>query len=121
MSDEPDWVVRHSLLLDDQLGARRYRSQRRRIEARLEALLRHPLAAAGSERLKYKFSGLRSARVFDQTRLIYRVYQECRRLREQAQLSLDCCLDGSTADRTVNLLCLSEHYADIPLQFDFDR
>ena len=34
-------------------------------------------------------------------------------------MPLDCCLNQSTRDRTVNLLCLSEHYADMPLDFDF--
>ena len=120
MSDDEDWSVRRSLVLLDQLESRRYRSRRTRIEARIDELLKEPLRAARSERLRHQFAGLRSARVGDATRLIYRVCQECRQLGEQERLPLDCCVNNATADRTINLLCLSEHYADMPLAFDFD-
>ena len=106
MSADEVWSVRRSLLLLDQLESRRYRSRRARIEARIDELLKEPLLAARSERLRHEFAGLRSARVADATRLIYRVCQECRQLGEQERLPLDCCLSSATVDRTVNLLCL---------------
>ena len=104
----------------EQLGERRYRARTREIERRVSVLLRDPYNAANAERLKHHYAGLRSARIFDATRLIYRLCEECRRLAEQDSLSLDCCLDAHTPTRTLNILCLSEHYADMPADFDFD-
>jgi Txe/YoeB family toxin of Txe-Axe toxin-antitoxin module len=112
--------VRASLYYLDQLGERRYRARRLEIERRLAKLLEDPYTAAGAERLRYQFAGLRSARVFEATRFIYRLCEECRQLQEGATNSLDCCVNGATADRTLNLLCLSEHYDDVPAEFDFD-
>ena len=119
MSAEGGWTVRRSLHLEDQLEAPRYRTLRRRIESRIAELLKDPYRAARAERLRYEYAGLRSARMMDATRLIYRLGEECRRLDERSRRPLHCCRDDATADRTVNLLCLSEHYADIPLDFDF--
>ena len=119
MSAEADWTVRRSARLDDQIETRRYRGLRDRIESRIAELLKDPYRAARAERLRYEYAGLRSARMVDATRLIYRICEECRRLDDRSRRPLDCCHDGATADRTVNLLCLSEHYADMPLDFDF--
>lgn len=120
LSADGAWTVRYSLQLLDQLESRRYRSRRSRIESRIDELLKDPFRAARSERLRHEFSGLRSARMVEELRLIYRLCQECRQLGEQGRLPLECCLDDSTVDRTINLLCLSDHYADMPLDFDFD-
>ena len=119
MSAEPDWTVRRSIQLEAQLRTRRFRGLRDRIESRIVELLKDPYRAARAERLRYQYAGLRSAHVMDATRLIYRLCEECRRLGDQSRRPLHCCRDDATADRTVNLLCLSEHYADIPLDFDF--
>lgn len=120
LSAEGGWTVRRSLHLGDQFEAPRYRTLRRRIESRIAELLKDPYRAARAERLRHEYAGLRSARMVNATRLIYRLCEECRRLGDQSRRPLDCCRDGVTADRTVNLLCLSEHYADMPLDFDFD-
>ncbi len=119
MSADPDWTVRRSARLEDQLDTPRYRARRRRIESRIAELLKDPYRAARAERLRHEYAGLRSARMMDATRLIYRLCEECRQLGDQSRHPLDCCHDDATADRTVNLLCLSEHYADMPLDFDF--
>lgn len=120
MSPEPPaWRVRYSAKYQEQLGERKYRARRGEIARRLEQLLRDPYSAAGAERLRYQYVGLRSARMIDATRLIYRLCEECRRLDEQDRLPLDCCLTGEGPDRTINILCLSEHYADMPGEFDF--
>lgn len=112
--------MRRSAVLLDQLESRRYRSLRTRIESRIDELLKDPRRSDRAERLRHQFSGLRSARVVDATRLILRICQECRQLGEQHRIPLDCCMDNSTADRTINLLCLSEHYADMPLDFELE-
>ena len=119
MSAEDGWAVRRSLHLDDQLEAPRYRTLRHRIESRIAELLKDPYRAARAERLRHEYAGLRSARMMDATRLIYRLCEECRQLGDQHRRPIHYCRDDATADRTVNLLCLSEHYADIPLDFDF--
>ncbi len=120
--------MRRSREYVDQLGDRLYRSRRQRIERRVEELLKDPYAAAGAERLRYRYWGLRSARVLDDVRLIYRVCAECRaeEMRQpkvgapaRGEFTLDCCADGHTVDDTVNILCLSQHYVDIPSGFDF--
>jgi len=122
MSPDPGpWRPRFSEHYTEQLGDRRYRSRIAEIERRLAVLLRDPYNAANAERLKHQYSGLRSARLFDATRLIYRLCEECRKLGEQDQLPLDCCLLSHTAALTVNILCLSEHYADMRGEFDFDE
>lgn len=78
---------------------------------------------AGAERLMYRHVGLRSAEMFAGVRLIYRLCEECRKLGEgSGRWALDCCARAHTLDRTVNILCLSDHYAaDIPEDFDFDE
>ena len=119
MLAEEGWTVRRSLQLLDQLESRRYRAQAVRIESRVAELLKNPFHAARSERLRHELAGLRSARVVDAARLIFRICQERRQLKEQRRLPLDCCLDNSTGDLTVNLPCLSEHYDDMPLDSDF--
>ena len=119
MPAEGEWTVRRSIQLEAQLGTRRYRGIRDRIESRIAELLKDPHRAASAERLRYRYAGLRSARMVDATRLIYRICGECRQLGDRHRRPLDCCRDGATADRTVNLLCLSEHYADMPPDFDF--
>ncbi len=119
--DQPGWTVRRSLYFLDQLDSRRYRSNRRRIEERLEELLKDPLVAAGAERLRHELRGLRSANALGGTRFIYRICEECRRENEQMFRPLDCCVSGETPDRTVNVLCVSEHYGgDMPDDFEFD-
>jgi Txe/YoeB family toxin of Txe-Axe toxin-antitoxin module len=121
MSPEPEaWQPRFSAFYLEQLGDRRYRARRKEIDRRLAQLLRDPYTAAKAERLRYQYAGLRSAQVFDATRFIYRLCEECRKREEERTLPLDCCLDGNTPARTVNILCLSEHYADMPAEFDFD-
>ncbi len=111
----PDWAVRYSEHFEEQLVSRRYRQMRDVVRGRLGVLFRDPYRAARAERLRTPYRGLRSARVNDEgVRLIYRLCEECRREGEQRLRPLDCCMDGSTEDRTVNVLCLSEHYAGIP-------
>lgn len=118
--EERQWTLRTSQLYQDQLDDRRYRARRREIERRIDLLRQDPYRAAHAERLKHDFAGLRSARLFGGVRVIYRICEECRRLGEQRRSPLDCCFSGATPDRTINLLCLSEHYRDVPGGFDFD-
>lgn len=113
----PDWTVRYSERYTRQRASRRYRHRLEFIDERLAVLLRDPYRAARAERLRASYRGLRSARVDDRLRFVYRLCEECRREGEQRLRPLDCCTDGSTEDRTVNVLCLSEHYADIPEDF----
>lgn len=121
MSPDEGWVVRYSTTYLDQLVSRRFRAERARIDKRLQKLLEAPADAAGAERLRHQFLGFRSAEVFAGVRLIYRLCGECRRLDDIGSNPLPCCSTGETEDRTVNILCLSEHYADIPGAFEFDR
>jgi Txe/YoeB family toxin of Txe-Axe toxin-antitoxin module len=103
------------------MESRQYRSLRARIEQRLADLLKDPYNAAGAERLRHEFQGLRSMRVDQKVRIIFRVCGECRRLNERGLRPLDCCLDATTPDETVNILCLSVHYAGgVPANFSFD-
>lgn len=92
----------------------------KRIEGRVQELLKEPYKAAEAERLKHELRGLRSARVDKRIRIIYRICEECRELGDGAYRPLDCCADPAAAhDRTVNILCLSDHYESIPWEFDF--
>ena len=78
----------------------------------LELLAQSPYQAAGSERLRHDFSGLRSAVLVNQWRLIFKVCEECRREGLRDRNPLDCCQNEfPTADRTVNVVEVSDHYA----------
>ena len=78
----------------------------------LELLAQSPYQAAGSERLRHDFSGLRSAVLLNQWRLIFKVCEECRREGLRDHNPLDCCRNEfPTADRTVNVVEVSDHYA----------
>ena len=114
------WTLRFSTRYRDQLGERAYRERRGEIERRLAELLKDPYRAAGSERLKFTFTGLRSARVAGGVRLIFKICEECRSLSDRSRNSLDCCLASDTPNATVNVLCLSSHYTGVPEEFEFD-
>ncbi len=115
----PNWTVRYSATFNRQLSSREYRSRQREIRQRLRVLFGDVYRAARAERLRARYRGLRSARVDDRVRVIYRICEECRLLGDGDSRPLDCCLSGDTADRTVNVLCLSAHYGDIPEDFAF--
>ena len=119
LPDLPDWNVRYSVAFVRQLSSREYRSRQREIQQRLRVLFGDVYRAARAERLKARYEGLRSARVDDRVRIIYRICEECQRLGDGDLRPLDCCLSGNTAARTVNVLCLSAHYRDIPQDFAF--
>ena len=91
-------------------------------ESLIERLLRDPYSMARSEPLRHNEAGLRSAgRQSSGTRIIFKICQECRLRGEGERWPLDCCVGAATTDdRTVNILCLSDHYADMPTEFDFD-
>ena len=120
MLDDEPYLARYSIHYLDQLDSRQYRQRRAEIERRLFKLLEEPYAAARAERLRHRFSGLRSARIDQSTRVIYRICAECRGSDAVEHWRLDCCKDGLTPARTVNVLCLSEHYSDMPTSFAFD-
>ena len=117
LPDPSDWEVRYSAEFQRQLGSRQYRSRREEVLRRLDALFGDVYRAGRAERLRGRYRGLRSARVDDRVRFIYRLCEECRREGEQDIRPLDCCISGDTDDRTVNVLLLSDHYADIPEDF----
>ena len=118
--EPPDgWTARYSLRFAKQLGDRPYRHRQEFIFERLVVLFRDPYRAARAERLRHPYRGLRSARVDDRLRFVYRLCEECRRDGERRLRPLDCCIGGFTDDRTVNVLCLSGHYGDIPEDFAF--
>lgn len=117
LPDPPDWVVRYSAEFQRQLESRQYRSRREEVLRRLDVLLGDVYRAGRAERLRGRYRGLRSARVDDRVRFIYRLCEECRREDEQDIRPLDCCISGDTDDRTVNVLFLSDHYVDIPEDF----
>ena len=75
----PEWQVRYSRQFTRQLDARQYRARRAEILRRLEVLFGDVYRAARAERLKGRYRGLRSARVDDRVRFIYRICEECRR------------------------------------------
>ncbi len=116
----PAWDVRYSRVFRRQLSMADLRPLAATIERRIGVLLQDPYQAAGAERLRNQFAGLRSARIDRRWRIIYRICGECRQLGDQRRRSLDCCLVGGTADRTVNILMVSDHYSDIPEGFEFD-
>ena len=71
-----------------------------------------PYRAAGSERLKYDWVGLRSAELVQQWRLIFKICQECVRQNLQANNPIDCCRgDLESNDEFVNVIEISDHYA----------
>jgi len=115
-------VVRRSATYLEQLRDRQYRRRVDEFEGLIERLLGDPYSAARSEQLRHNEAGLRSAgRQSDATRIIFKICDECRRRNERARWPLDCCTGATiTIDRTVNILCLSEHYADMPVEFEFD-
>ena len=115
--DPPDWEVRYSAEFRRQLESRQYRSRREEVLRRLDVLLGDVYRAGRAERLRGRYRGLRSARVDDRVRFIYRLCEECRREDEQHIRPLDCCISGNTDDRTINVLLLSDHYVDIPEDF----
>ena len=105
----------------DQLQDKQYRRRVDEFESLIERLRRDPYSTARSEQLRHNEAGLRSAgRQSGATRIIFKICEECRRRDEGHRWPLDCCLDGLTPARTVNILCLSEHYADMPAEFEFD-
>lgn len=117
-----DWVVRRSATYLDQLGERQYRRRVEEFESLIARLLGDPYSAARSEQLKHREAGLRSGgRQSEATRIIFKICEECRRRGEATRWPIDCC-EGltTTVDRTVNILCLSEHYADMPVEFEFE-
>ena len=117
--DPPDRPARYSAQFTRQFASRQYRPLQHLIRTRLEVLFRDVYRAARAERLRARYRGLRSARIDDRVRIIYRLCEECRRDAEQHLRPLDCCLTGSTEEGTVNVLCLSAHYGDIPEDFAF--
>ena len=119
----PDgWVVRRSAIYLEQLQDRQYRRRVDEFESLIERLLRDPYSMARSEQLRHNEAGLRSAgRQSGATRIIFKICEECRVRGEGDRWPLDCCENAAlTGARTVNILCLSEHYADMPAEFDFD-
>ena len=78
----------------------------------LDLLAQDPYNAARSEQLRHNYSGLRSAVLIDQWRLIFKVCEECRLYGMQERNSLDCCKDQiDLHDKTVNIIGISNHYA----------
>ena len=85
---------------------------RLRYERALGLLAEDPYSAAQSERLRHDYSGLRSAVLLAQWRLIFKVCEECKREGLQERNPLDCCRDEIVLpDRTVNIIDISDHYA----------
>lgn len=113
------WTTRYSDLFLRQARSRVYRSRGKELRASLERLFEDPLSPSRSERLKHQFVGLRSAPVNGRLRLIYRVCEECRRLGDETGRPIECCWATNTPATTVNILCISDHYRDIPANFDF--
>lgn len=84
---------------------------RLRYDRVLEMLKQEPYTAARSERLRHDYSGLRSAVLIDQWRLIFKVCEECRHQRLQKRNPLDCCQNEiALPDRTINIIYISNHY-----------
>ncbi|MYC06778.1 MAG: hypothetical protein F4X57_06360 [Chloroflexi bacterium] len=91
---------------------RRHPRLQRRFRLVLDMLSTDPYAAARSERLRHDFSGLRSAVLVNQWRLIFNVYEECRRDGFQDNNPIDCCRNEvDTLVNTVNVIEISDHYA----------
>ena len=85
---------------------------RRRYERVLDMLAQDPYTAARSEQLRHDYSGLRSAVLLDQWRLIFKVCEECRRDDMRERNPLDCCRNEVVLpDKTVNIIDISDHYA----------
>jgi mRNA-degrading endonuclease YafQ of YafQ-DinJ toxin-antitoxin module len=61
------------------------------IRAACEEIAENPYTARGSHRLSHDWSGFRAADFAKSKRIIYRVCDECVRLRQQSQTPLDCC------------------------------
>ncbi len=117
--DASNWTVRYSDQFLKQARSRRYRSLATVLRSRLEALFEDPFNAASAERLRHEFRGLRSARIDARLRLIYRLCGECRDSGHAQFRPIECCWSGDTEDCTINLLCISDHYRNMPTRFDF--
>lgn len=61
----------------------------------LNAILKDPYHARGSEELKHKYSGFRAARFDQVSRVIFRVCEECHAKNNRELHPLDCCEDTS--------------------------
>lgn len=123
MPVEKGWAVRYSKYFVDQLQTRQHRRHKDDIDKSLNVLSANPYSARRSKRLKGPLAGLRSARIDRRWRLIFRLCEECESLGDKSRRPLDCCFTGETESRTMNVLCISDHYGkrvnDIPDDFDF--
>ncbi len=98
----------------DRSGFWRHRHPRlrQRYGVVLEMLAHELYMAARSERLRHDYSGLRSAVLVGQWRLIFKVCEECRHDQMQERNPLDCCRNEiCLPDRMVNIIDISNHYA----------
>ena len=97
-SQHPFWRRRHPRLY-------------KRTKSVLDLLTEAPYSAARSHMLRFEWTGLRSATLVDQWRLIFKVCDECRRMGLGSQNPIDCC-NGSqkTGDGTINVIEVSDHY-----------
>lgn len=119
--DHPAWETRYSLEFLQQMQDERWRTRRSEVVEHLRLLLADPLTALHSERLLRDHRGLRSARIGWRHRLLYKLCGECRSNGDESRFTLACCLDQGTqptADRTINVLYVSDHYGDTPDSFE---
>ena len=116
-----DWQVRYSLEFLEQMDSEQWRTQRSEIVRHLHSLFGNPYQAPNAERLFREHRGLRSARYGWRYRLLYKLCGECRLHGDQVRYSLACCsINGAeqTTDTTINVLYVSDHYADTPDRFE---
>lgn len=74
-------------------------------------LEQEPYIDARSEKLRHDYSGLRSAVLVAQWRLIFKVCEECRRDQMQKRNPLECRRNEiDLPNRTVNIIDISNHY-----------
>lgn len=80
------------------------------IERKILLIRTAPTAACKSERLKWDFSGKRSARLDRRHRIIYTICEECYQQGDQGRNLMDCpgCEDVSA--QTVNFLDITDYH-----------
>ena len=80
------------------------------IERKLVQIRTAPRAACKSERLKWRLSGKRSARLDQRYRIIYTICEECHQQGNQGRNLMDCPSCENVPSNTVNFIDIIDYH-----------
>ena len=105
------YEARYSQTFADRLEEPYFANLAENIKRKTELVMQLPYGAAKSERLKYAWSGKRSARIDDRYRLIFKVCEECQKRGDQEPNHMTNCMPCEGVPvTTVNFLDITAHY-----------